>query len=250
MFKNEAGQKLVLFAFARATGVPVLLDAANITCRLSLDYGTRVDTTTVNPTEDEDGIYKLPLTQAETNADSIVPYPESATPGVQVVVLYHSSQTVVRGTVTPSASGVRGGWFGAGWFGGGVGVALSNGVFGEGARSGEIAYDLFIGDDYLASNGRSLTWTVPIPPGTTVDGSTCRLTFKQVSGSCEPFSIAFTGNVSVSSTEADLDFDMTSVLTATIVEAEYSFFVEWLGDSGEKITKIYNRQIVDWKGKS
>jgi hypothetical protein len=125
--------------------------------------------------------------------------------------------------------------------GGGGGVAT------EGAKSGQIIIDLFIGDDYLASNGRSLVWPVTVPPSTTIPGSSCVLRFTRCSGTCEPFEIEFVGTITDDDGDAELSFDMPNHETATIPVGEYFFFVEWIGDSGEVITKVFNRQIVSWK---
>lgn len=83
--KNQAGQRLLVFAFTRATNAPVLGDAANITAKLRLDSGTATDTNDVNPTELEDGYYEFSVTQAETNANVIDVFPESSTAGTQVI---------------------------------------------------------------------------------------------------------------------------------------------------------------------
>lgn len=93
MFKNTASQKLTIFAFADAghatldAGEPVTGDAANITCKLSIDDAAASAVTDTNPTEVEDGKYNFDLTQAETNGDKILFLPESSTAGVQVVAL-------------------------------------------------------------------------------------------------------------------------------------------------------------------
>ncbi len=131
------------------------------------------------------------------------------------------------------------------YYGGGT----TAGVIQNGAKTGEIVIPLIIGDDYLESNNRSLDWIVAIPSGTTVAGSTCRLTFVKAAG-CYSFDIVFTGTVTLTGSDATLSFDMPSADTSTVIEGEYFFFVEWLGDAGEQITKIFNRQLVNWKNKA
>lgn len=118
-----------------------------------------------------------------------------------------------------------------------------------GARSGLVNLALFIGDDYLVSNNRNLTWTTSIPSGTTIAGSEVELTFVQGSGACTPFEITFTGTITAAASAgyAVVSFEMAAALTATIPVGEYTWFVTWIGDDEERITKIYNRQLVNWK---
>lgn len=85
MKKNTAGQKWRVFAFTLSTGAPVTGDAANITAKLSIDYGAATALGDLHPTETEDGFYLFDLTQAETNGDSLDIYPESSSSGVQVI---------------------------------------------------------------------------------------------------------------------------------------------------------------------
>ncbi len=85
MIRNVAGQKFSVFAFNRLTNEPVTGDAANITAKLSIDYGARIALTDVNPTEAEDGNYDFDATQAETNGHNLKLYPKSTTPNVQVI---------------------------------------------------------------------------------------------------------------------------------------------------------------------
>lgn len=120
MQKNVAGQKIRVFAFDRATAVPVTGDAANITCKVSIDGGVATALTDTNPVEVEDGYYLFDLTQAETNGNTLDFYPESATAGVQVVVTNHDRQTVAAsgGAATIVAGSGSLGYFGANYFGG------------------------------------------------------------------------------------------------------------------------------------
>jgi len=116
--------------------------------------------------------------------------------------------------------------------------------------SGSINSPLFIGDDYLSSNGRAFTWTVSIPTATTVAGSSCALKFVKASGECTAFEVVFTGVISAAASGfATLTFSPTDTETATIPPGEYMWFVTWVGDNGEQITKSYSRSIVHWKAK-
>lgn len=102
MFKYTAGQKIRVFAFDRATAAPVTGDAANITCKVSINNGTAVALADTNPTETEDGYYLFDLAITETNGDTLDFYPESSTSGVQVITVGHDRQTVAApNTTTP-----------------------------------------------------------------------------------------------------------------------------------------------------
>lgn len=85
MDKNTAGQKWRVFAFNVTTNEPVTGDAANITAKLSKDYGAATAVADTNPIETEDGYYLFDLTKAETSADDLAIYPESSTADVQVI---------------------------------------------------------------------------------------------------------------------------------------------------------------------
>jgi len=111
--KNVAGQFLYVKALD-SSGV-VTGDAANITCTLSLDNGTPTATNDVNPTEiGTTGVYYFALTQAETNAETIIAFPGSSTAGVEVVglgAMESNSTTVVNAgsetwVLTVESSGV------------------------------------------------------------------------------------------------------------------------------------------------
>lgn len=100
MKKNVAGQKWLVFAFGGTghanEGQPILSDAANITAKIGIDYGTLAATNDVNPTEVEDGYYEFDLTQAETNGYRLFLTPESSTANVEVIgvpaVIFTSDQ--------------------------------------------------------------------------------------------------------------------------------------------------------------
>lgn len=85
MLKNTTGQKWRVFAFNTTTNQKVTGDAANITAKLSIDYGALAAVADTNPTEAEDGYYYFDLTQAETNGNIVELFPESVTSGVQVL---------------------------------------------------------------------------------------------------------------------------------------------------------------------
>jgi hypothetical protein len=85
MQKNISGQKWIVFAFNLTDNSPFEGDADNITANLRLDGGTANPIDDTNPTELEAGYYYFNITQAETNADSIVICPSSVTSDVQVI---------------------------------------------------------------------------------------------------------------------------------------------------------------------
>ncbi|HYW80309.1 MAG TPA: hypothetical protein VE890_12065, partial [Thermoguttaceae bacterium] len=87
MRKNLSGQKIRVFAFDRTDNTPKTGNAANITCKLAKDHGSRVALSDTNPTEAEDGFYLFDLTSSETDAYVLEFYPESSTADVQVIAV-------------------------------------------------------------------------------------------------------------------------------------------------------------------
>jgi len=136
MLRNTAGQKWRVFAFNVTTNQEVLGDAANITAKLSRDYGTATALGQLNPIETEDGFYLFDLTQAETNAVDLAIYPESSTPDVQVIGVPGNFVTEVSSTPAPSSSSGSGG-----------STAFDGRMVGHGSTGG--TYDFFC---YNASN--------------------------------------------------------------------------------------------------
>ena len=89
MLKNVASQKIAVFAFTPADGLPKTGDAANLTAYVSKDWGTVTvlgDTTaTEMDATNAPGWYLFDLTQGETNADALLFSGKSSTAGVKVV---------------------------------------------------------------------------------------------------------------------------------------------------------------------
>jgi hypothetical protein len=81
--KNLAGQGIYFAAF-NGDGEAVAADQANITATISKDGAATAGTATTNPTNIGGGVYWLPLSQGETNADAIAVIPVSATAGVTI----------------------------------------------------------------------------------------------------------------------------------------------------------------------
>jgi hypothetical protein len=94
LLKNTASQRWKCFAFTRSTGEPLTGGAAAITAKIRKDYGSRTATNDTTPDELEDGYYEFLLTQAETNADIVELFPESATAGVQVIPIPATQRTL------------------------------------------------------------------------------------------------------------------------------------------------------------
>lgn len=99
MYANS-NATLKVFAFNRTTNAPVLGDAANITCRVSVNGGARVALADTNPTELEDGYYLFNVVPSENNGATADFFPESSTANVQVIPVEH-----VRYLLTPLATG-------------------------------------------------------------------------------------------------------------------------------------------------
>lgn len=89
IFKNVANQKIALFAFDYSTGAPKAGDAANITAYVSKDYGsvTAIGDTSAAEMDatNAKGWYLFDLTQAETNADTLLFTGKSSTANVAIV---------------------------------------------------------------------------------------------------------------------------------------------------------------------
>lgn len=89
MFKNVASQKLIVFAFDSTTNLPKSGDAANITAYVSKDYGTVTVLGDTSATEMDatngKGYYLFDLTQAETNADTLLFSAKSSTANIVVI---------------------------------------------------------------------------------------------------------------------------------------------------------------------
>lgn len=100
MYKNRAGQKSIVYAWDKTTGLPKTGDAGNITSYISKDGGAASASDDTNPTEIDatnlKGYYAFDLLQAETNCDLFLQAPVSATSDIIVfpVILY-----TVRGSI-------------------------------------------------------------------------------------------------------------------------------------------------------
>ena len=78
MFKNQASQTIMLYAVDKTTGLAKTGDSAQITVKISVDAASS-NTSTNSIAEVDNGLYKLVLTQAETNGDVIAVTATSST---------------------------------------------------------------------------------------------------------------------------------------------------------------------------
>lgn len=111
LYKNVAGQKIGVFAYDKTTGAAKTGDAANITGYLSLDFGTAAAVTDTNPTElssaNMPGWYVFDLTQAETNAESLILAPKSSTSNIVIdqIQAYTADSLVATSTALSAVGG-------------------------------------------------------------------------------------------------------------------------------------------------
>ena len=96
--KNETGQKFMVLAVNTTNGLPSTGDAANITAKISKDFGSFAALTDTNPTEidatNAAGVYVFDLSQAETNGDVLTIMPSSSTANVQLDMLNIYTTTI------------------------------------------------------------------------------------------------------------------------------------------------------------
>ncbi len=89
MLRNVASQKWRVYAWDATTGLAKTGDAANISARITKDYGSSAATNDTNPTEVsntlEKGMYEFDLTQAETDAFIVMLAPQSSTSNIVVM---------------------------------------------------------------------------------------------------------------------------------------------------------------------
>lgn len=112
MFKNVASQKLVVFAFDSTTNTPKTGDAANITAYVSKDYGSVTVLGDTSATEMDStnakGYYLFDLTQAESNADTLLFSAKSSTSNIVVVGAPATVFTVPASWTIPLVTAVTG----------------------------------------------------------------------------------------------------------------------------------------------
>lgn len=96
MIRNTTNT-LKVFAFNHNTAHPQTGDAANITCKVSLNGGARNALADTNPVELEDGYYLFDVTAAESNGVTADFFPESSTNNIQVICVEHNRYLIPEG---------------------------------------------------------------------------------------------------------------------------------------------------------
>lgn len=99
MMQRNTATTLKVFAFNRTTNAPVTGDAANLSCKVSIDGGARVALADTTATELEDGYYLFDVSASETNGSTIDFFPESTTSNVVVLTANVSRYTSVESQI-------------------------------------------------------------------------------------------------------------------------------------------------------
>lgn len=89
MYRNS-NNTLKIFAFNHNTAHPELGNAANITCKYSIDGGARFTLADTNPTELEDGYYLFNVLPVECDGLTADFFPESSSNNIQCIVVEHN----------------------------------------------------------------------------------------------------------------------------------------------------------------
>lgn len=89
MFKNVASQKIAVLAWDSAAGRPKTGDAANLTLYVAKDHGTVTALTDTSATQmdatNAPGWYLFDVSQAESNADTLLFTGKSSTSGIDII---------------------------------------------------------------------------------------------------------------------------------------------------------------------
>lgn len=113
---------------------------------------------------------------------------------------------------------------------------IGTGVIGQGApvaSDGSID-EIIIGDDYLASNGRSFVWTFDAITGATASGSTARF-----AGSFSNQGWSVTGTVTdLTGGRWKISFDLPSARTINLRAGLYAWSAEVITNGGSRVTTI------------
>lgn len=118
------------------------------------------------------------------------------------------------------------------------------------SAAGQIDGPLIIGDDYLAANGKALTWTVPLPAGCTIGTATCQLGFYHANKG----SLTVQGTMTdAGSGNATLSYDITRTSNRTLSQGPYIWNAQITSDDGNEITQVRNADDhyrVEWVEKA
>lgn len=116
---------------------------------------------------------------------------------------------------------------------------------------GQINGPWYIGDDYLAANGRAFDWTIALPTGFVAATSTCKfgMIYEDETGVSQ-FNLA--GTVTdVGGGNVRLRFELPRATTGTLKAGFHRWSVEIVSASGVEVTPVaYNdRKLVEWREK-
>lgn len=218
MFRNTAGT-LKVFAFNRTNNAPVVGDAAQITCRVSLNGGARVALADTNPTETEDGYYLFDVSAAETNGVTADFYPESSTANVQVIPVEHNRYLSLEQEIAAKTNTIQSGK-----------VAYAGPVTAKGTVD-----QIVIGDDYLTAHGTAFVWTIPAITGMSAADVTVHFGGKN---GASVFAVTGTA-ADIGSGKWSLTVQMPRATSVQLVVGEYRYSVAVHNAAGVELTKIY-----------
>lgn len=116
---------------------------------------------------------------------------------------------------------------------------------------GQINGPLYIGDDYLAANGRAFDWTIALPTGFVAATSTCKfgMIYEDETGVSQ-FNVS--GAVTdVGGGNVRLRFELPRATTGTLKAGFHRWSVEIVSAAGVEVTPVaYNdRKLVEWREK-
>jgi len=98
MIKNTASQKIAVFAWNNATGIPAVDDEGQITAQVSIDGAATAATNDANPDQldstDAPGVYLFNMTKAETNGNLILLSAVSATADIDIQPVFVYTRTL------------------------------------------------------------------------------------------------------------------------------------------------------------
>ena len=218
MYRNTAGT-LKVFAFNRTNNAPVVGDAAQITCRVSINGGARVALADTNPTETEDGYYLFDITAAETNGITADFYPESASANVQVIPVEHNRYLSLEQQIADKTNTIQSGK-----------VSYAGPVTAKGTVD-----QIVIGDDYLTAHGTAFVWTISAISGMSPGAVTVHFGGKNGTNT-----FAVTGTAAdIGSGKWSLTVEMPKATSGQLVPGEYRYSVAAHNAAGVELTRVY-----------
>lgn len=218
MYRNTAGT-LKVFAFNRTTNAPVVGDAAQITCRVSINGGARAALADTNPTEIEDGYYLFDVTSAETNGITADFYPESSSANVQVIPVEHNRYLSLEQEIANKTNTIQSGK-----------VSFAGPVTAKGTVD-----QIVIGDDYLTAHGTAFVWSISAIAGMSPGSVTVHFGGKNGTNT-----FAVTGPAAdIGSGKWSLTCEMPKATSGQLVAGEYRYSVAVHNAAGVELTRVY-----------